>query len=118
MAGLSVFFGLFNRLRERKYEIALLRSVGYKQLHLFSLLVFEGTFLALLGYGVGWGLSRLGLHFLNQQAQHDFNLQFDNGLVTGEGNLLLLTIGVGILAALIPAFQAIRMNVSATLSEN
>ena len=58
------------------------------------------------------------LHFLNQQAQHDFNLQFDNGLVTGEGNLLLLTIGVGILAALIPAFQAIRMNVSATLSEN
>ena len=117
MAGFSVFFVLYNRLKERRHELALLRSVGYKQIHLFALLVFEGIILACLGYILGWGLSRLGLCFVNQQAQHGFNWQFDSGLVAGEGGLLLITFGVCILAALIPAWQAMRMNVSATLSE-
>jgi len=117
MAGFSVFFVLYNRLKERKYELALLRSVGYKQTHLFVLLVAEGILLASLGYLLGWGLSRLGLRYINQQAQHSFNWQFDSGLVSGEGGLLVVTFGVCILAALIPAWQAMRMNVSATLSE-
>lgn len=118
MAGFSVFFVLYNRLKERRYELALLRTVGYKRIHLFGLLVSEGILLAFLGYVLGWGLSRLGLSLVNQQAQHDFNLKFDNGLVAGEGGLLLITFGIGVLAALIPAWQAMRMNVSATLSEN
>ncbi|MEM6964647.1 MAG: FtsX-like permease family protein [Bacteroidota bacterium] len=118
MAGFSVFFGLYSRLKERKYELALLRTVGYKRSHLFTLLISEGILLALIGYIFGWALSRLGLHFVNHQAQHDFNLQFDNGWVAGEGGLLLVTFAVGILAALIPAWQATQMNVSATLSEN
>lgn len=117
LAGFSVFFVLYNRLKERRYELALLRTVGYKQIHLFALLVFEGILLAGLGYLLGWGLSRLSLRFVNRQAQHDFNWQFDSGLVAGEGGLLLITFGVGIVAALIPAWQAMRMNVSATLSE-
>jgi len=118
MAGFSVFFVLYNRLKERRYELALLRSVGYKRKQLFGLLISEGILLAFIGYVLGWGLSRLSLHWVNQQAQHDFNWQFDSGLVAGEGGLLLITLGVGILAAFIPAWRAIRMNVSATLSEN
>ena len=39
MAGLSVFFVLYNRLQERKYELALMRSVGYQPLSLFNLLL-------------------------------------------------------------------------------
>ena len=117
MAGFSVFFVLYNRLKERRSELALLRSVGYKQIHLFALLVFEGIILAGIGYILGWGLSRLGLRFVNEQIQHIFNWQFDSDLVPGEERLLLITFGVCILAALIPAWQAMRMNVSATLSE-
>ena len=117
MAGFSVFFVLYSRLKDRRYELALMRSVGYKQIHLFALLVTEGIILASLGYILGWGLSRLGLRLVNQQAQHSFNWQFDSGLLPDEGGLLLVTFGVCILAALIPAWQAMRMNVSATLSE-
>jgi len=117
MAGFSVFFVLYNRLKERRYELALLRSVGYKQIHLFFLLVLEGIILAGIGYFFGWVLSRLGLRFVNQQTKHIFNWQFDSSFKIGEGGLLLITFGVCILAALIPAWQAMRMNVSATLSE-
>ncbi|MEM6317456.1 MAG: FtsX-like permease family protein [Bacteroidota bacterium] len=117
MAGFSVFFVLYNRLKERKYELALLRTVGYKRGQLFGLLIAEGILLALIGYALGWGLSRLALYFINQQAQDDFNQQFASSLIPAEGGLLLITLGVGILAAFIPAWQAMRMNVSETLSE-
>jgi putative ABC transport system permease protein len=118
MAGFSVFFVLYSRLRDRRYELALMRSVGYQRKHLFGLLILEGFILALWSYILGWALSRFGLYLVNQQAQHDFNWQFDSGFIPDEGWLFLVTCAVGILAALLPAWQALRMNVSAILSEN
>ena len=118
MAGVSVFFVLYGRLRERKYELALMRSVGYRPGHLFGLLILEGLILAALGYILGWLLSRVGIYFINQQAESDFNLQFGSGWVPGEEWLLLVTFLVGVISALLPAWQAMRMDVSAILSES
>lgn len=116
LASFTVFFVLYNRLRERKYELALMRSVGYRPRSLFSLLLLEGFLLAVLGYVLGWLLSRLGLYFINHQAENDFNFQFGMQYVDGEGWLLLLTLLLGIVAALLPAWQAMRTDVSSTLS--
>jgi putative ABC transport system permease protein len=118
MAGFSVFFVLYSRLRERKYELALMRSVGYRPGQLFGLLLLEGFLLAALGYVLGWLLSRVGIFIINHQAESDFNLQFDGAYIMEEGWLLLLTFLVGIVAALLPAWKAMRMDVSETLSEN
>ncbi len=118
MAGFSVFFVLYNRLRDRKHELALMRSVGYRPGHLFGLLVLEGLLLAALGYIFGWLLSRVGIYFINQRAENDFNLQFKAEWVPGEEWLLLLTFLVGIVSALLPAWQAMRMDVSVILSES
>ena len=118
MAGFSVFFVLYSRLQERKYELALLRSVGYRPWQLFILLLLEGLLLAAIGYVLGWLLSRVGIHFINRQAESEFNLQFGVQYVSGEGWLFLLTFLVGIIAALMPAWRAMRMDVSATLSES
>ncbi len=118
IAGFSVFFVLYSRLRDRKYELALMRSVGYRPRHLFGLLVFEGLLLAALGYILGWLLSRVGIYFISRQAESDFNLQFGAGWVPGEEWLLLLTFLVGIVSALLPAWKAMRMDVSAILSES
>ena len=76
IAAFSMFFVLYSRLRERKYELALMRSVGYRPSHLFGLLVLEGLLLAALGYVLGWQLSRIGLYFINQQAEGGFNFHF------------------------------------------
>ncbi len=118
MAGFSVFFVLYNRLRDRKFELALLRSVGYRPGHLFGLLVLEGVLLAGIGYVLGWLLSRVGLLVINRQAESDFNLQFGTGWAPGEEWLLLLTFMVGLVSALLPAWKAMQMDVSAILSEN
>jgi putative ABC transport system permease protein len=118
MAGFSVFFVLYNRLRERKFELALLRTLGYRPWQLFGLLVLEGVLLAMVGYVLGWLLSRAGLYVVNRQAEGDFNFHFSSEWIAGEGWLLLLTILVGVGAALLPAWQAMRMDISAVLSEN
>ena len=118
MAGFSVFFVLFNRLRERKFELALMRTVGYRPWQLFGLLVLEGLLLAIVGYVLGWLLSRAGLYVVNQQAEGDFNFQFSGAWIEGEAWLLLLTLLVGVGAALLPAWQAMQMNISDVMSEN
>ena len=117
MAGFSVFFVLYGRLRDRRYELALMRSVGYRPQHLFGLLVLEGMILAAIGYVLGWLLSRAGIYFINRQAESDFNFQFGGEWVSGEGQVLLLTFLVGMVSALLPAWRAMRMDVSAILSE-
>ncbi|MDX1684464.1 MAG: ABC transporter permease [Saprospiraceae bacterium] len=118
MSAFSVFFVLFNRLRERKYEMALLRASGYKPAQLFVLLLTEGLILAALGYLFGFLLSRLGLYLLNEGAASDFHISFDLGWIPQETGLLLLTLLVGIVAALIPAIKAMRMDVSTALTES
>ncbi|MEM7161205.1 MAG: ABC transporter permease [Bacteroidota bacterium] len=117
MAGFSVFFVLYNRLRERKHELALMRSLGYRPRDLFLLLLLEGLIMSAMGFILGWLLSRLGLFFLNKDAQHDFNFQFDLGWVSQETWLLILTLVLGMLAALIPAIRAMKMEVSETLTK-
>lgn len=118
MSAFSVFFVLFNRLRERKYELALLRASGYGPFQLFLLLLIEGMLLAFVGYVLGVALSRLGLYFLNNGAASDFHVTFSMAWISDEVNLLLLTLGVGIVSALIPAIKAMRLDVSTSLSES
>jgi len=118
MAGFSVFFVLYSRLREREYELALMRSVGYRPRDLFGLLVLEGFLVAVIGYVLGWILSRIGLYFINRQAEHDYNMQFEMNWMPGEEWVFLVTLLVGVVAALIPAWRAMKMDVSTILSKS
>jgi putative ABC transport system permease protein len=117
MACFSIFFALFSRLKERKYELALMRSVGYRPMSLFVLLIYEGLLLAGIGYVLGWLLSRIALYFINQQAESDFNLQFGFHVIESEIWLLLISILVGIIASLLPALRAMNMDISKILSQ-
>ena len=117
MSGFSVFFVLYSRLRERRHELALLRSVGYRPGQLFRLLLLEGLLLTGLGYLLGVVLSRLALMLLNHQAAGDFHIKFIGNFIPAEGWLLLLTLAVGVVAALLPAWKAMQVDVSTSLSE-
>ncbi|RXK86023.1 ABC transporter permease [Filimonas effusa] len=117
MAALSVFVALLNRLKDRRYEIAIMRSLGYSRWQLFSMLLAEGWLLALAGFAGGLLLSRLGLLLLDAYTagEYHFNWQLFR-FSTGEASLLLAVSLVGIIASLIPAITAFRMDLSKTLS--
>lgn len=118
MAGLSVFFALYARLKERRAELALMRSLGYSPISLFSLLLIEGGLLALLGYGFGLLASRIGIYLINQQALQDYNHQFEASFLAEEWTTFLLTLIIGLVAALLPAWRAMRIDVATTLTKH
>jgi putative ABC transport system permease protein len=117
ISGFSVFIALYNRLRERKYELALMRSMGCSRLRLFWMLLSEGMLLAVTGFACGLMLSRLGLWMLNTSAASEFHFVFRYEPVQAELWLLGITVLVGALAALVPAISAFRMNLSRALAD-
>lgn len=114
----SVFISLYNSLRERKYELALMRSMGAKARSLFMLILIEG--LLMIGIGIILGLigSRIGLLALSNGLENQFHFDiFEGGILLNEFWLVLITIFVGILASLLPAIEAVTINISKTLSD-
>ncbi len=118
LSGISVFISLYNSLKDRQYELALMRVLGASRRRLFSLILLEGLLLALVGYLLGFLLSRGALALLGQLAADAYRYDFSGSFFLPEElNLLLVTLAVGLLAALLPAWQAYRTNISRTLSE-
>jgi putative ABC transport system permease protein len=116
-AGLSVFIALYTALEERRYDLAVMRTLGASPARLFGLLLAEGLVLAMVGALLGLALghvlaSALGA-WLESQQQHPVT-----GLAFRVEELWVLAaaLGVGLAASLIPAWRAYRTDVSRTLA--
>jgi len=117
ISGISVFISLYNSLKDRKYELALMRTMGASRFQLFALIMIESLLLTGIGFVMGVLLSRAGMWVLSQLAADSYHYQFTAfRLIQSELYLLLITFGIGFLAALLPALRAFRLNISKTLA--
>ncbi len=118
ISGISIFIALFNTLKERKNEFALLRVNGAKRIQLLKLVVIESLLLCVVGFIFGTVLGRVALVIISNSAEQDFKLSFNpfEFLWEKEGLLFLITIIVGLVAAFIPAIKAYQLNISKTLA--
>jgi putative ABC transport system permease protein len=116
-AGLSVFIALYSALEERRYELAVMRTLGASPGKLFGLLIGEAFVLSLLGVLIGLALghalaSILGLWLESQQNYPVTGLQWRPEELWVAG----IALAVGVLAAIVPAWRAYRTDVSRTLA--
>jgi putative ABC transport system permease protein len=118
VSGLSIFISLFSSLKERKYELALMRTMGASRNFLFILIILEGLLLAAFGYLVGIALSHIGMEVMAAAMKESYRYTF-SGFVFLREELILLAgaLGIGFVAAVIPAIQASKTDISTTLSE-
>ena len=118
ISGISIFIALFNRLKERKYEFALLRVSGASRLQLLTLVLFESLLLCVVGFILGTIVGRVALILISSTTDEQFKMAFNPLTIIWEkeGILFLVTIFVGIIAALIPAIKAYTLNISKTLA--
>lgn len=118
ISGISIFIALYNRLKERKYEFALMRINGASRLQLLSLIMIESLILCLVGFIFGTVFGRFALGFISNSAEDDFKMAFNPMEIVWEKEslLLLATLVVGIIAALIPSIKAYQLNISKTLA--
>ena len=117
ISGISVFVSLYNSLKERKYEMALMLSMGAGRTRLFLMLLLEGIILSLLGFIAGIALSRIGIYLISNALSKKFHFDVSQfSLQTGEIYLFVGALLVGILAAAIPSIGIYRINISKTLA--
>jgi putative ABC transport system permease protein len=118
ISGISIFIALFNTLKERKAEFALLRVNGAKKHQLLLVVLLESILLCIVGYFFGTVLGRVGIVLLSKASESDFKLGFDPMEIIWEkeGLLFGLTLLVGLIAAGIPAIKAYTLNISKTLA--
>jgi putative ABC transport system permease protein len=118
ISGISVFVSLYNSLKERKYEMALMLSMGASRTRLFLMLLLEGIILSLLGFVAGILLSRIGIYLISNQLSKKFHFDVNQfSLQTGEIYLFIGALIVGILAAALPSIGIYSINISKTLAE-
>ena len=119
IAAVSVFISLYNSLRERRYEMALMLTMGASRGRLFGLLLLEGLTISLLGFVLGLLLGRLGLAVLSAGAERSFHYDFNAlSFLPEEAYLLAGVLLVGLLAAALPSLGVYRLNLSKTLAED
>lgn len=118
LAACSIFVMLVQGTHERRYELALLRSMGCGRIKLLGLVLSEALILALAGIAGGFLLSRISLWLLQQEVFTNYHLTF-SGLweITATDMITAAAIlAACLLAALFPAIRAFRLNISKTLA--
>lgn len=114
----SIFISVYDNLLARKYELALLRTMGSGPSGVFLLLLLEGGLLSFGGAALGLVFSRVGLLVLAELVQDKFRYDWSSiGLLPSEWTLFGMAIFVGLIAAAIPGISALKIDISRTLSE-
>jgi putative ABC transport system permease protein len=117
VSAISIFVSLLNSLKQRKYELSLLRVLGGKSSSLLSLILIEGLIMAFIGFLLGMFLSNIALSSLTNSLSDKYNYEFESWILHGwEPKLFVATILLGLLAALIPAILAYRTDIHKNLS--
>lgn len=117
VSGLSIFISMLKTIRERRKELALLRTYGWSTGKLIVLVLLEGMFLAFIGFLLGWLLSRLALFVISNYLENAYGyiLQL-TGPETTEWYLLGITMGITSIAVLLASTSIFKLNISKILS--
>ena len=94
-----------------------MRTLGASPLKIFSLIVLEGQLLAVMGFVIGIVLSHTGMQWIAGAMKNQYRYAFSSWIwLPEEGILLAAALGIGLLAAILPAIQASRTDISTTLA--
>jgi putative ABC transport system permease protein len=116
-AGLSVFIALSNAMQERRYDLAVMRTLGASRRQLLTQPLLEGLLLAgggaLLGVLLGHAVAEIVGRLLPEAQSMGLS---GRRWLFAELYVVLSALVVGLVAALLPALQAYRTNLGAVLA--
>lgn len=114
----SIFISVYDSLLARRYELALMRTMGSTARGIYGSLLLEGGILSVGGVLLGAVISRLGIALLATVVEDKF--RYDLGalaVLPDEWLLALAAVLVGLLAAAIPGIKALKLDISRTLAD-
>lgn len=105
VGGFSIANIMFVSVKERTSLIGIQKSLGAKNFFILFQFLFESVFLCLIGGAVGLFLIFLGTLMMTYVADFPTTLGLNN-ILLGVG----LSAGIGIVAGIIPSYQASRLD--------
>jgi putative ABC transport system permease protein len=118
IAALSIFAGLAGSLENRMGDLAVLRAVGYSKRRVFKIITCEGMMIVICGLALGL---IMGLGGFVAAAHIITPLHASGAGVSITPDFILVMVAVllaGLVAALLPAYRASRVDVARQLSRS
>ena len=112
----GILFTLLNNINERKYDLAILRTLGFTRKRIFSIILIEGMTISILGSFIGLILGGIVYKCI------EFFSLLGRNIVTGQLDFIyeILTIWfviliISFLTCLIPGIKVYKQNIRNTL---
>lgn len=118
IAGLSIFIALYNALKERRYDLAIMRTLGASRNKLFTHIILEGLLLAIFGGICGLALGHAAVELTAKLLDETSQASLTGwAFLKEEYYIMAGVLGVGLVASLLPALQTYRIDISDTLAK-
>ncbi|MFP4502649.1 MAG: ABC transporter permease [Candidatus Hydrogenedentota bacterium] len=118
VSALSILIGLYLSIMQRRRDMAIMRALGASAYEIFGAVLIEAFWVTLLGIGLGWILGGAVTFGLSAYLAAKFGMTLNAFIIGRETvNAFAVILGVGILAGLLPAWQAYRSDVARDLAE-
>ncbi|RYG18820.1 MAG: FtsX-like permease family protein, partial [Chitinophagaceae bacterium] len=93
IAAISVFVNLYNSLKERSYDLAIMRTLGASRTKLFIIVILEGLLLTIAGTLIGIGLGHAVLALISHYQESSQAKLSGTQFITSELYILLAGLG-------------------------
>ena len=114
---ITIFIGLYKMVRERAFDLALMRTYGASNFQLFRIVAFEGILMVFASLLFGFLFSQIGLHYIvkifKSQFQQDIILTFSANQIL---QTLLIVIVISMVSILLAILPLLKMNISKIIS--
>lgn len=118
VSGFSIFISLLKTIREKRQELALLRTYGLRIRQLLWLALLEGLFMTMIGFVSGWTLGRLGIWMASSYMQNSYGYRLQIMWPdTVEWLLFGITLMIAVIATMFASRSIFNLNVAKTLSD-
>lgn len=104
-------------LEQRRREIAVLRSLGARPVHVAGLLMVESGLVTLTGLILGVVITTAALPIVSPRLQAQYGLNLPLGFSRQDLTVLAVILISGLIAALLPAWRAFRMSLGSSLGK-
>ncbi len=117
ISGMTILISLYKMVKERAFDLALLRSYGASNLQLIKMVAYEGIIIATIAFVIGFLLVKIGLrivfNFMNSGYKQHILQEVSFYNILNAGLLVFVMILLSITLAIYPI---IKMNISTILS--
>lgn len=117
IAAISVLIGLYLSIIQRRRDLAIMRALGASAADIFGTVLIEAFLVTLMGIAAGWLLGKATAYVLGLYVARSYGMAITSFATSREELSFFAAVTfVGLLAGLLPAWQAYRVDVAKDLA--